>query len=183
MVGLAALTVLGAGVLVVRQEPAPAPVPQVTDGRPQPRVLVGSSRVGGEVRLDEERPLVTRLALDVVVSDAAPGRGDSGGSPEPTPLRLVDVTGRGFQVRLLGGGYPLTLGEFGRFGSGLRTVIPLGLEVVVADCSVDVGAQRRLTLVLRSADGPVATVDAQSNPAVTRALDDLVRRSCRRPRG
>lgn len=174
---------LAAGVLVVvRQDPAASPAPEVPAASP-PRVLVGSSRVGGELRLDEERPLVTRLALDVVVTDAAPGRGDSGGSPDPTPLRLVDVTIPGFQVRLLGSSFPLTLGEFGRFGSGLRTVIPLGLEVVVADCSVDAGAQRRLTLVLRSADGPVATIDAQSDPLVTRALDDLVRRSCRRPGG
>lgn len=86
-------------------------------------------------------------------------------------------------MRLVGRSAPLVLGEIGRFGSGLQYVVPLGAEVVVVDCSVEVGAQRRVTLMLRRGDGATRPVQVDVGAAFVRALDDLVRRTCRRPRG
>ena len=159
----------------------------VDQGRmpPAPRPLPVSAFPGvtASAQVVRERELVTDLALEVVVAGGGTGQGDTGGDPEPEQLRLVDVTARGFQVRLLGRPAPLVLGDIGRFGSGLKYVVPLGAEVVVVDCSVEVGAQRRLTLALRRGDGPTRPVAVAAEPGLVRALDDLVRRTCRRPRG
>jgi hypothetical protein len=86
-------------------------------------------------------------------------------------------------VRLVGRSAPLPLGPIGRFGSGLQYVVPLSAEVVVVDCSVEVGAQRRITLLVQRGGGPSLPVRVDVGTAFVRALDDLVRRTCRRPRG
>jgi hypothetical protein len=143
----------------------------------------GFPGVTARAQVDEEADLVTRIQLEVLVAGGATGQGDTGGPAEPEQLRLVDVMARGFQVRLLGGPVPRVLGDVGRFGSGLQYVVPLGAEVVVVDCSVEVGAPRRLTLAVRRGDGPTRPVQVDVGTAFVRALDDLVRRTCRRPRG
>jgi hypothetical protein len=172
----AALLVLGAGVAAaVDLGDAPPP--------PRPVPLVGFPGVTARAQVEEQGPLVTRIALEVVVAGGSTGQGDTGGPAEAEQLRLVDVTARGFQVRLVGRSAPLVLGPIGRFGSGLQYVVPLGAEVVVVDCSVEVGAQRRLTMLVRRGDGPARPVRVDVGTAFVRALDDLVRRTCRRPRG
>jgi hypothetical protein len=173
---LAALTVLGAGVAAaVEQEsvpPAPRPVPQS-----------GFPGVGAVGAVEQEREFAVRLALEVVVAGNGTGQGDTGGAAQPEQLLLVDAVSRGFQVRLVDRSTPLVLGQIGRFGSGRPYVVPLAAEAVVVDCSVEVGAQRRITLVLRRADGPARPVVVATGSELVRALDDLVRRTCRRPRG
>jgi hypothetical protein len=172
----AVLLVLAAGVLAAtdRSDPLP-PSPQA----PAPTF----PGVGATARLDDEQELVVRLALRVVVEGRETGRGDTGGPDEPEQLRLVEVRARGFAVRLVERRTPLDLGAVGRFGSGLRSVVPFDADVTVVDCSVEVGAARTVVLSLRRDDGPAGRVPVTSAPEVVRALDDLVRRSCRRPRG
>lgn len=170
------MLVLGAGVAaagdLANRPPPPRPAPQT-----------GFPGVTARAQVAQERELVTRIRLVVVVAGGATGQGDTGGPATPEALRLVDVTARGFQVRLVGRATPLVLGEIGRFGSGLREDVALAAEVVVVDCSVEVGAQRRITLMLRRGDGPARPVQVDVGTAFVRALDDLVRRTCRRPRG
>lgn len=172
----AALLVLGAGLgTAAQQRGAPVAPPAA------PRS--GFPGVRATLQVVEERELVTRLRLEISVAGAATGQGDTGGSTVAEQLRLVDVTARGFQVRLTDRPAPLVLGGTGRFASGLPYAVPLPADVVVVDCSVEVGAQRRVTLLLQRGDGPALPVVAQGGPVVVRALDDLVRRTCRRPRG
>lgn len=174
---LTAAAVLVAGVVgAVQLESSPAPPLRLP-------VPTGVPGVTARAFVAAEAPLVTGLSLRLLLEGAdEPGRGDTGGSSVPEQLRLTDVAVRGFQVRPRSGALPLELGAIGRFGSGGRAV-DLPVDVVVTDCSVDVGAQRRITASLRRDDGPVGSIVVQGSPAVVRALDDLVRRSCRRPRG
>ena len=175
---------LSAVVLLVLGSGVAAAVDQRTVEPPPPaRVEAGFPGVTARTQVDEQRELVTLLQLEIVVAGGETGRGDTGGPTEPEQLRLVDVTARGFSIRLVGRSAPLVLGEIGRFGSGLQYVVPLGAEVVVSDCSVEVGAQRRITVLVRRGDGPTRPVRVDAGTAVVRALDDLVRRTCRRPRG
>ena len=168
------LLVLAAGVLAALDRPDPAPAEPPVPSFPG---------VGATARLDQEQELLVRVALRIVVEGRETGRGDTGGPDEAEQLRLVEVGARGFAVRLVDRRTPLDLGAVGRFGSGLRMVVPVDADVTVVDCSVDVGAARTLVLSLRRDDGPVGRVPVTAAPEVVRALDDLVRRSCRRPRG
>jgi hypothetical protein len=170
----AVLLVLLAGALAALDRPGPAPREQPAPSFPG---------VGATARLDDEQELVVRVALRVVIEGRETGRGDTGGPDEAEQLRLVEVRARGFAVRLVERPTPLDLGAIGRFGSGLRSVVPVDAEITVVDCSVEVGAARSLVLSLRRDDGPAGRVPVTSAPEVVRALDDLVRRSCRRPRG
>lgn len=173
----AVLLVLAGGVLTaVQQEqeqvpPRPAARGQAVQG------------VTASAQLDEQREQVVRLALRIVLAGEETGRGDTNGPSEPEQLRLLDVRVRGYQVRLVGRSLPLRLGDVGRFGSGLRQVVPLDAEIVVADCSVDVRARRTITLRLQRSAAPPVDAVVQAGEEVVRALDDLVRRACRRPRG
>ena len=172
----AVLLVLGAGVLAALDGGDPAP-PET------PPPLPSFPGVGATAVLDGEQELVVRVAVRVVIVGMETGRGDTGGPDEPEQLQLVEVRSRGFQVRLVERTPPLDLGAIGRFGSGLRRVVPFDADVTVVDCSVEVGAARTLVLSVRRGDGPVGRVPVAAAPEVVRALDDLVRRSCRRPRG
>lgn len=171
------LAVLGAAVsAAVTYEPPPPP----------PRMIPGAVNLPGiaaGARLVEQSELVARLALEVRVAGDATGRGDTGGPAEPEQLQLLDVAARGFQLRLVGRSTPLVLGPTGRFGSGLPYEVPLTADTVVVDCSVEVGAPRRITLAVRRGGGPTGRIPVETGPEVVRALDDLVRRTCRRPRG
>lgn len=173
----AAAVVLAAGVLTVARQDDPPPAPRTT------AVPLGVPGVTATVALVDDGEAVTRLAVGVAVEGTSTGRGDTGGSAEPERLELLAVTGRGFGFRPLDGALPLPLGEVGRFGSGLPTVVPVGLDVVVADCSVDTRAPRRIVLSVRRGDGPTGRVLVASRPDVVRALDGLVARTCRRTRG
>jgi hypothetical protein len=174
---LVVLGVLAAGLLVaadLRGRPEP-PAPRAVPFR-VPGVTV-SAAVGAVTEY------VVRLQLDLVVEEPEAGRGDTGGESEPVPLRLLDVTARGFELRPVDGPVPRTLADVGRFSSGRPVPVALPVEAVVVDCSVEVGAQRTVTLSLRRGDGPVGRLVVPSEASVVRELDDLVSRSCRRPRG
>ena len=175
----AAALVLTAGVLTAVRSPDPS------SPRPARPVAVplGVPGVTATVALLADEPAVTRLRVDVALEGGSTGRGDTGGSPEPERLALLAVDARGFGFRPVTGPLPLPLAEVGRFGSGLPSVVPVPLDAVVGDCSVDTRAPRRIVLQVRRGGGPAGRVLVASQPDVVRALDGLVARTCRRTRG
>ena len=173
----AAALVLAAGVLAVAGHEDPPPAPR----RAAPPI--GVPGVTATVALVDDGEAMTRLRVAVALAGTSTGRGDTGGSAEPERLELVEVNGRGFAFRPPGAALPLPLGEVGRFGSGLPAVVPVPLDAVVTDCSVDTRAPRRIVLTVRRGGGPTGRVLVASQPDVVRALDGLVARSCRRPGG
>lgn len=178
VVAALAVAVLGAGVLVAHDlVTAPEP-PFVLP----PTVSVAGVTASSALVRDRSRPLVQRLELSVRL-EAASGRGDSGGGPQPGDLVLTAVEVRGFGVRLPAQPPPLLLGDVDRRGSGSVETVTLPVEVAVADCAVEPFAQRRLVLQVRRGDGPVGAVQVTSPSEVVRALDRLVARTCNRPRG
>ncbi|MCW2614896.1 MAG: hypothetical protein JWN08_1890, partial [Frankiales bacterium] len=95
-----------------------------------------------------------------------------------SPVPLLSVSARGFVVTVVGGGLPQPV-PVDRIGTSLL----LDLDVRVVDCSVDSQAPRAVTVAVRRGTfGPTA-VRASSGAQVVRALDRLVSRTCRRPRG
>ena len=174
---LVVLAVLAAGVLAAVDLRARPPAPAVLPVVPPVRGVTVSAAVSAE------EPFVVRIDLLLVVDEPQAGRGDTGGEAEPVLLRLTDVVARGFSLRPLDGPVPRTLAEVGRFASGSPLAVAVGLEAVVTDCSIDVGAQRTLSLSLRRGDGPVGRLVVPARPPVVAALDGLVSRTCRRPRG
>lgn len=173
----AGILVLAGGVAAATDQEGREPPPRTV---PAPVVVAGLTATA---RVVAEEEFVTRLGLTALVDEPGTGRGDSNGEAEPSALTLVDLAARGFQLRLVGGALPQRLADVGRFGSGLTQQVPLLVDAVVVDCSVEVGAPRRITLSVRRGDGPVGTVVVASDPEVVRALDRLVSRTCRRPRG
>lgn len=97
-----------------------------------------------------EHSLSTVLDVVVTISPGRTGHVDRGEQPAPQ-LRLQNVTAPGLTVTLTGRTAPLLLDYVGRFASRTERVLSLAAEVV----------------------------RAQAGLAVVRALDDLVRRSCR----
>ena len=165
----------------VAQGRSGAPPPQ-----PAPAALpdTGVDGVSAQVSLGAPSPdarFVTRITVSVALRPSD-GRGDGGGGPQPGDVTLLDVTARGFAVDVGGRAPPLVLGGLGRT-STTRTVVTLSADVVVTDCAVDFGAPRRVDLHVRRGDGPVGHLAADVAPDVVRALDRLVSRTCRRPRG
>ena len=158
-----------------QEEPPPPPRPVAAP--------IGVPGVTATVALVDDGEAATRVAIAVAIEGVSTGRGDTGGSAEPERLELVAVAGRGFAFRPLERPLPVPLGEVGRFGSGVPTVVPVPLDVVVADCSVDTRAPRRIVLTVRRGGGPTGRVLVASQPDVVRALDGLVVRSCRRTPG
>ena len=116
------------------------------------------------------------LAVEAVVERAGPGSRFVQpllvSVTAPGPVQLVDVVARGFQLRVARG-TPL----------GLERRQRLRVDAVVVDCAVETSAPRRVELRVRRGDEPVAAVVVRSDPDVVRALDRLVARTCRRPRG
>ena len=126
-----------------------------------------------------DRLLVQPLRVEVELSPV--GRGVPGAPPpSQTDVELQAVTARGFAVRLDGPPLPRVLADTLVLAEP-RTVV-LDVEAVVSDCSVEPQAQRQLVLRVRSrfTEGSVRAV---VQPEVVRALDRLVSRTCRRPRG
>lgn len=171
------LLTLGGGIVAAvaqeRQVPAPRDLPAV-------QTFAG---VRASAAVEAEQEFVARVGVAFVVAGSATGRGDTNGPTEPEQLRLLDIIARGFQFRLVDRSTPLVLGPTGRFASGLPYEVRLRADVVVVTCSVDVRAPRDIRAVVRQDDGPAAQVVVDKDPDVVRALDDLVRRTCRRPRG
>lgn len=185
----AVLLVLGAGVLVA--------VDQRADRSDGPGRGVGEGPAAGGAVAVEDFPglrattqvvvaqaLAVQVLLEVRIS-AAPAPAVSGrGSARAVQVRLLDVRSEGLDVRLLQGPPPLLLGYVGRFGGGLEQVVRLSAEIAVADCATAVAAPRRIWLDLRRGDraeGPAGSVPVQSSAETEREMDELVRRSCRRP--
>ena len=169
--------VLVAGLLAAADLRGRPPAPAVLPVVPSVQGVTASATVGGEERF------VVRLDLLLTVEELEAGRGDTGGESEPVLLRLTDVVARGFELRPVDGPVPRTLAQVGRFASGQPLAVAVAVDAVVTDCSVEVGAQRTVSLSLRRGDGPVGRLVVPSRPAVVTALDGLVSRTCRRPRG
>lgn len=159
--------VLSAGVaFAATYEEPPAPQP--------PRAVPVAPPVSASVvSLDGER-FLERFGL-LVRPAVRLARGDSGSPSVEEQVQVLALTARGFEVRL-GTATPAALARGG---------VPTGfdVEVRVVDCSVDTQAPRRLELQVLQAGGRPLTVRVDAGPEVVRALDRLVSRTCRRPRG
>jgi hypothetical protein len=175
-VGLAALAVLTAGVLVAVDSRVPEePVPPAGRASPAPPFEgVVAQAVPGR---SASEPYVERFALEVRAAGASAPPGD-GGSAAQERVRLLGLAGRGFGLTLTGGSLPvdLTVGPQG-------TTSVFRVEVRVVDCAVETQAQRRLDLRLARGGRPEGTVQIATGPELVQALDRLVARTCRRPRG
>lgn len=172
-VGLAALAVLTAGVLVAADSRLPGDPPVSRASPAPPFEGVVAQAVPGR---SASEPFVERFALEVrAVGAVAP---EQGGSAAGDRVRLLGLAGRGFGLGLTGGSLPvdLTVGPQG-------TTSVFRVEVRVVDCSVETQAQRRLDLRLQRGGRPEGTVRIATGPELVQALDRLVARTCRRPRG
>lgn len=93
------------------------------------------------------------------------------------PVAVLGVSGRGLRVAL----ETTPFAEQVARAAGVRPVVTATAPVLVTDCSVEVLAQRRLTLEVRRGAERLS-VQVDPGPGVVAALDELVRRTCRRPR-
>jgi len=187
-VALVGLAVVVLGALAVRgSEPpaAPDPPPPAFELPTAPPPLTATSGITATVSLGgaaTDQAYVQRLALTVGLP-AYDGSGDSGGRLLGDEIVLLDVGVRGFAVETDDPRSPLPLGRFGRATEGRSTTVPLAVTAVVDDCSVETEAQLAVLLTVATGEGPGGVVRAEVEPAVVRALDRLVSRTCRRPRG
>ena len=171
-----AVAVLGAGLLVARDQQQPVqPAPVAVDAS---TAYLGVSATAVVVT---EQPFSTVLDLVVSIAPGGAGPGDSTVQPAQQ-LRLQGISARGFAVRLTRRAAPLVLDYVGQFARDTEHVLHLPTEVV-ADCTVEEGGPGTILLAVRVTGGPVGAVRVQGDPSVVRALDDLVRRSCRRTGG
>jgi hypothetical protein len=182
VLALVAAAVLGAAALHGGDSAPPPPPRPSPDGPPVRTATSGISATASLAGAATDEPYVQRLALTVDLP-AFDGRGDSGGRLLGDEVLLVDVRVRGFIVEPDDPRSPLPLGRFGRSTSGRSTTVPLAATAAVEDCSVDTLARRDIVLTVRTGAGPDGTVRAVAEPDVVRALDRLVSRTCRRPRG
>ena len=159
--------------------PPPSPTPQAPAPRTVTSGITATASLAG-ARTDQS--YVQRLTLTVDLP-AFDGRGDSGGRLLGDEVLLLDVRVRGFTVDPDDPRSPLPLGRFGRSTSGRSTTVPLAVTAAVDDCSIEPQARRDVVLVVRTGDGEEGVVQAVAEPDVVRALDGLVARTCRRPRG
>ncbi len=181
---LALVAVAGLGAVAVRGGSGTAPpVPQPTAAAPPLRTvtpgITATASLGGAA-IDE--PYVQRLALTVDLP-AFDGRGDSGGRLRGDEVLLLDVRVPGFTVEPDDPRSPVPLGRFGRSTSSRSTTVPLAVTAAVDDCSTEPQARRDIVLTVRTGGGPDGVVRAVTDADVVRALDRLVGRTCRRPRG
>ena len=179
VLALLAVAVLGAA--AVRGGTTPAPAPDPAPSRPPVQTvtsgITATASLGGA---PTDQPGVQRLTLTVGLP-AFDGLSDSGGRLLGDEMQLVGVRVRGFAVQADGAGVPVPLGRFGRSRDGRSTTVPV--EAVVVDCAVEALARRDVDLIVRTGEGPEGLVRAVADADVVRALDRLVSRTCRRPRG
>ena len=156
------------------------------DARPAPPAAPAVAAVAGITATASlsgaptDRAYEQRLTLTVDLP-AFDGRSDSGGRLLGDEVVLVDVQVRGFAVEPDDPRTLLPLGRFGRAHEVRSTTVPA--TAVVADCSIEPQARRDVDLTVRTGEGPDGTVRAVADADVVRALDRLVARTCRRPRG
>ncbi len=178
VLGLLLVVVLGA--TAVRSGPPPAPDREPVPARP-PRTsgagVTASAALGGAAT--DER-YVQRLTLTVDLPASA-GRGDSRFRPHGDEVLLRGVRLRGFTVETDDPRSPLPLGSSRRADADRSTTV--SVAAVVDDCSIEPQARRDIDLLVRTGDGNDAAVRAVADADVVRALDRLVSRACRRPRG
>lgn len=186
------LLVLGAGVMVAVDQRADRSDTRGAEVSGEVPAASGAVAVGdfpglrSTTQVVVEQTLAVQLLLEVRISAGPAPAVHERGSTRAVQVRLLQVGAEGFDVRLLQRPPPVLLGYVGRFGGGLEQVVRLSAEVVVAECAVAVAAPRRIRLDLRRGDrgeGPAGSVLVQSSAETVRALDELVRRSCRRPGG
>ena len=179
LLALAAVLVLGAAAVrgsdgtVPDQPPAPPAAPALT-------AVSGITATASLSGAPTDRAYEQRLTLTVDLP-AFDGRSDSGGRLLGDEVLLVDVRVRGFAVEPDDPRALLPLGRFGRAHEGRSTTVPA--TAVVADCSIEPQARRDIDVTVRTGEGPDGTVRAAADADVVRALDRLVARTCRRPRG
>lgn len=171
---LVAVVVVGAAVLRAADE-GPVPARTVTPGVVTSDISATASLAGAAT----DEPYVQRLTLTVDLP-AFVGRG-SGGRLHGHEVLLVGARARGFAVEPDDPRPLVPLGRFGRADTGRSTTLPA--TVAVVDCSVDTQARRDIVLTVRTGGGPDGDVRAVADADVVRALDRLVSRTCRRPRG
>ena len=179
LLALVTVAVLGAAALRGSEPAAPErrPAPVAPAVRTATSGIIATASLAGAAT---GSPYAQRLALTVDLP-AFDGRGDSGGRLLGDEVLLVDVSARGFTVTPDDPRSPLPLGRFGRSTSGVSTTVPL--QAVVDDCSIEPQARRDLVLSVRTGRGPDGAVRVSADADVVRALDALVSRTCRRPRG
>ena len=102
------------------------------------------------------------------------------------PVRLLSLTGRGFQLDVAGLDEQVAAAS----GRGRPFAVTAPVPVAVTDCVVEVQAPRRLVLEAVLEAGPdaegaadVLRVPVAVDQAAVAALDELVRQTCRRARG
>jgi hypothetical protein len=173
---LVAVAVLGAAVVRGGSEP-PAPAPAPAPARTVPSGITATASLAGAAT---DEPYAQRLSLTV---DLPPfdGRGDSGGRLLGDEVLLVDAQVRGFTVEPDDPRPAVPLGRFGRSHRGRSTTV--SATAVVDDCSIEPQARRDIVLTVRTGAGPDGPVPVVADADVVRALDRLVSRTCRRPRG
>lgn len=172
-----ALTVLGAAVVGGRSTAPPAP--RSTPVAPEATDAAGITATASLAGAPTDEPYAQRLTLTV---DLPPLDGEgAAGRMRGDEAALVEVQVRGFTVRPDDAREVLPLGRFGVADRGRSTTVPA--TAVVADCSIETQARRDIVLTVRTGAGPEGSVRAVAEPDVVRALDRLVSRTCRRPRG
>jgi hypothetical protein len=180
VVALLAVVLLGTAAVRSGDGP-PAPDPRPAPAVPPPRTVTsGITATASLAGAATDEPYAQRLTLTVDVP-AFDGRGDSGGRLLGDEIVLVGVRLRGFTVEPDDPRSLVPLGRFGRSTSGRSTTVPA--TAVVDDCSIEPQAPRDVVLTVRTGDGPDGSVRAVADTDVVRALDRLVSRTCRRPRG
>ena len=179
LLALTGVALVTAGLLVAQDaRTADEPPPPASAGQGNDRDGLTATASLGAARTDER--YTQRLTLTAVL-EPYDGLGGSGDRLLGDEVGLLDVRVRGFSVVPDDVRVPIPLGRFGRARSGRSTTVPL--EAVVDDCSVEPQARREVLLTVRTGDGPEQELRAVVEPDVVRALDRLVSRTCRRPRG
>jgi hypothetical protein len=180
VLGLAVVVVLGAAAVTGGDDDDAAPAPALPTAAPGRTVTSGITATAALAGAPVDQPYAQRLVLTVDLP-AFDGRGDSGGRLLGDEVLLTGVRLRGFAVEPDDPRDLLPLGRFGRTTRGRSTTV--AATAVVVDCSVEPQARRDIVLTVRTGDGPDGTVRAVVEADVVRALDRLVGRTCRRPRG
>jgi hypothetical protein len=179
VLAVAAVAVLGAAA-VRGGGSSTAPAPRPTAAAPAAASTSGITATASLAGAPTDEAYAQRLALTVDLP-ASDGTAIDGRRMLGDEAVLLDVRVRGFTVQPDDAREVLPLGRFGVANRGRSTTVPA--TAVVADCSVEPQAPRDIVLTVRTGGGPEGAVRAVAEADVVRALDLLVSRTCRRPRG